>query len=267
MHLTDEVPMELPTIHALWIGKTLGQISSCCLRSFAMRGHKVLLHAYDTITDVPEGVECVDANLIIPADKIFKHNQTGSYALFSDVYRYELLKKVSGIYVDCDVYCLKPIEIPESQYLLGFESDHKINGAVLAMPQDSNLLAALLDAAYNPFFVPPWYKKSRQKRLKLKKMLGIGQHIADMPWGVIGPDAITHFVKTQDLVEFIQPIDVFYPVHYQCIGQLTDSGLNIEDITSTRTLGIHLYNEMLRNLDLDEITPNSILAKMFRNEI
>lgn len=129
------------------------------------------------------------------------------------------------------------------------------------------MLAALLDAAYNPFFVPPWYKKSRQKRLKLKKMLGIGQHIADMPWGVIGPDAITHFVKTQNLVEFIQPIDVFYPVHYQCIGQLTDSGLSIEDITSTRTLGIHLYNEMLRNVDLDNIEHNSILAKMFRNEI
>lgn len=98
-------------------------------------------------------------------------------------------------------------------------------------------------------------------------MLGIGQHIADMPWGVIGPDAITHFVKTQNLVEFIQPIDVFYPVHYQCIGQLTDSGLSIEDITSTRTLGIHLYNEMLRNVDLDNIEHNSILAKMFRNEI
>ncbi|WP_151765700.1 glycosyltransferase [Acinetobacter colistiniresistens] len=259
--------MELPTIHALWIGKTLGKISSCCLRSFVMRGHKVLLHAYDSITDVPEGVECVDANQIISADKIFKHNQTGSYALFSDVFRYELLKKVSGIYVDCDVYCLKPIQIPESQYLLGFESDHKINGAVLAMPQDSNLLASLLDAAYNPFFVPPWYKKSRQKRLKFKKTLGIGKHIADMPWGVIGPDAITHFVKAQNLVGYVQPIDIFYPVHYQCIGQLTDSGLNIEDITSTRTLGIHLYNEMLRNLDLDKIAPNSILAKMFRNEI
>jgi mannosyltransferase OCH1-like enzyme len=99
------------------------------------------------------------------------------------VFRYELLTKVSGIYVDCDVYCLKPIVIPDSSYLLGYESDNKINGAVLALPQDSSLLKLLLDAAYNPFFVPPWYKKSRQKRLKFKKLLGIGQHISDMPWG------------------------------------------------------------------------------------
>jgi hypothetical protein len=61
--------MELPTIHALWIGQTLGKISSSCLQSFVMRGHKVLLHTYGTVSDVPEGVQCVDANKIIPAEK------------------------------------------------------------------------------------------------------------------------------------------------------------------------------------------------------
>jgi hypothetical protein len=55
--------MELPTIHALWIGQTLGKISSSCLQSFVMRGHK------GTVSDVPEGVQCVDANKIIPAEK------------------------------------------------------------------------------------------------------------------------------------------------------------------------------------------------------
>ena len=259
--------MELPTIHALWIGHTLGKISSSCLQSFVMRGHKVLLHTYGTVSGVPEGVQCVDANEIIPAEKIFKHNHTGSYALFSDVFRYELLTKVCGIYVDCDVYCLKPIVIPESSYLLGYESDNKINGAVLALPQDSSLLKLLLDAAYNPFFVPPWYKKSRQKRLKFKKMLGIGQHISDMPWGVIGPDAITYFVNQLQLIDQVQPIDIFYPVHYQCIGQLLDPRLQIEDIVSSKTVCVHLYNEMLRNVDLEKIAPESILAKMFRNEI
>lgn len=259
--------MELPTIHALWIGQTLGKISSSCLQSFVMRGHKVLLHTYGTVSDVPDGVQCVDANKIIPAEKIFKHNQTGSYALFSDVFRYELLTKVSGIYVDCDVYCLKPIVIPDSSYLLGYESDNKINGAVLALPQDSSLLKLLLDAAYNPFFVPPWYKKSRQKRLKFKKLLGIGQHISDMPWGVIGPDAITYFVNTLQLIDQVQPIDIFYPVHYQCIGQLLDPRLQIEDIVSSKTVCVHLYNEMLRNVDLEKIATESILAKMFRNEI
>lgn len=259
--------MELPVIHALWIGSTLGKISRACLRSFVMRGHTVLLHSYSIISDVPEGVQCVDANKIIPKDKIFKHNQTGSYALFSDLFRYELLRTVSGIYVDCDVYCLKPLIIPESNYLLGYESDGKINGAVLALPQESALLDLLLNAAYNPFFVPPWYEESRKKRLRFKKILGLGKHISDMPWGVIGPDAITYFVNELNLLDQVQPIDIFYPIHYQSIRQLLDPHLDIQDITSSRTICIHLYNEMLRNIDLEDIARESVLAKMFRNEI
>ena len=63
--------MELPIIHALWIGDRLGKISSSCLRSFVLRGHKVLLHTYGEILDLPEGVQCVDANAVIPKNKIF----------------------------------------------------------------------------------------------------------------------------------------------------------------------------------------------------
>lgn len=88
-----------------------------------------------------------------------------------------------------------------------------------------------------------------------------------MPWGVIGPDAITYFLNELNLNNQVQPIDVFYPVHYQCIHQLIDPDLKIEDVTSSRTVCVHLYNEMLRNIDIDNIDQNSILAKMFRNEI
>jgi hypothetical protein len=134
-------------------------------------GHTVLLHTYNEIDDLPEGVQCVDANEIIPQDKIFKHNKTGSYALFSDIFRYELLKKVNGVYVDCDVYCLKPLYIQNRDYLLGYEDDNKINGAVLALPKESELLSKLLNVAYDPFFIPLWYSKSKQRKLKLKKYL------------------------------------------------------------------------------------------------
>lgn len=257
----------LPTIHALWVGSSLGEISRCCLTSFVMRGHKVQLHTYNPILDLPSGVDIVDANLIIPKDKIFKHKKTGSYALFSDLFRYELLKKVDGIYVDCDVYCLKPITLPDSGYLLGFEDNLSINGAVLAMPKDATLLNQLLASAYDPHFIPPWYSSRKQKKMKFKKIFGFGRHISDMPWGVIGPHAITYYCKKLDLEKLVQPIDIFYPVHYQCINQLYDSDLNILDIISSRTRCIHLYNEMLKGIDLEKLPKNSILSKLSRNEI
>ena len=259
--------INLPIIHALWIGKTLGAISRSCLQSFVMRGHEVHLHTYAEIEDIPEGITKVDANQIIPANKIIKHNKTGSYALFSDIFRYELMRKVEGIYVDCDVYCLKPLTIPEHGYVLGFEDDNWINGAVLRIPADSELLKKLLNAAYDPQFVPPWYSSSRQFRLKTKKALGIGTSIADMPWGVIGPKAITYYVKQLGLKNNIQPLDIFYPVHYQCISQLCDPALTIDDITTSRTTCIHLYNEMLKGIKLDELDDRTIMSHLLKCNI
>lgn len=259
--------INLPIIHALWIGNKLGPISRSCLQSFVMRGHEVHLHTYGDIEDLPDGVNQVDANLIISAEKIIKHNETGSYALFSDIFRYELMRKVDGIYVDCDVYCLKPLSIPEHGYVLGFEDDNWINGAILRIPKNSPLLESLLNAAYDPQFVPPWYSKSRQFRLKTKKVLGIGTSLADMPWGVIGPKAITYYVRSHQQENNVQPIDIFYPVHYQCISQLCDPNLTIQELTTSRTLAIHLYNEMLRGIDLESIDSNSTLALLLNNKI
>lgn len=257
----------LPIIHALWIGNKLGPISVCCLKSFLMRGHEVHLHTYGEIEDLPAGVKCVDANAIVPESKIIKHNKTGSYALFSDLFRYELMKKTDGIYVDCDVYCLKPVHIPAHGVLLGYESDRSINGAILRIPAESPLLNSLLDAAYNPYYVPAWYSKRRKATLKFKKFIGLGRSIADMPWGVIGPLAISYYVYQLNLTHYIQPIDIFYPVHYQCVSKFINPGLDIEDITSKNTLCVHLYNEMLKGVDLNRLDSHSIMYRMLKNEI
>lgn len=257
----------LPDIHALWVGEKLGVLAACCLKSFMQRGHDVFLHTYNEILDIPDGVKVLDANIIIKKEKIIKHKKTGSYALFSDIFRYELLKylKGEGIYVDCDVYCVRPLK--QEDYVVAFEDDNKINGAILALPVGSQVLASLLKAAYDPYFIPPWYSKSKQFRLKLKKILGLSRHVSEMPWGVIGPEAITYFFKQLNLIDYVKPMDVFYPVHYQCVSKLFDPDLRIEDIISHRTQCIHLYNEMLRNIPLDQVHPESVLGKMLSNSI
>jgi hypothetical protein len=257
----------LPEIHALWIGTRLSEMTKCCLKSFVMRGHSVYLHVYENMENIPTGVTCVDANLIIPKDKIFKHKDTGSFALFSDIFRFELLKRVDCIYVDCDVYCLKPIELPKSGYLLGYESDSVINGAILKLPQDSEILNTLLEITHDPYFIPEWVERSVKKKLKFKKIFGPGVHISEMPWGVLGPTAITYYVNKLCLKDKVQPIDVFYPVHYSCIHLLLDPDLTIDDLVTSRTQCIHLFNEMFRKLNSYEVPEQSVLGKMFRNEI
>ncbi|GGZ85369.1 hypothetical protein GCM10007161_16600 [Ignatzschineria indica] len=261
---------ELPIINALWIGDQLGAISRACLTSFVMRGHQVHLHTYGEIKDLPEGVMIKDANEIIDKSKIIKHKKTGSYALFSDIFRYELLRQTdnNNIYVDCDVYCIKPLSVPKHGYLLGYEDDYTINGAVLALPSDSDLLRNLLNIAYDSTFIPPWFSKSKQIKLKIKKSFRISVNIEDMPWGIIGPSAITYYVNQLKLEDYIEDIDIFYPIHCKSvISFLTKYQLDVSEVLTTRTRTIHLYNEMLKEVDLESLSSKTIMYSLLENEI
>ncbi|MEG0431502.1 MAG: glycosyltransferase [Anaerovoracaceae bacterium] len=259
--------MDLVDIHALWIGNRLSIISECCLKSFVMRGHKVFLHVYNKIENIPQGVVLQDANLIIPEKKIIKHKKTGSYALFSDIFRYTLLNRVDGVYTDCDVYCLKPIIRSKFDYLLGYEDDHYINGAVLALPKDSSVLHDLIKMCNKPNFIPPWYSNKAKIIQKFKSFFNINSSVDNLPWGSIGPHAITYYMKKNKCLHYVSPIDIFYPVHYNCVNLFFDSELELLDVVSKRTLCIHLYNEMLRNRNLSNLDKNCLMYKFLHNEI
>lgn len=259
---------QLPIISALWIGGKLGAISRACLTSFLMRNHCVRLYTYDTLLDIPSGVTICDANDIIHHSQIFKHNKKQSYGPFSDIFSYELLKKYDNtIYVDCDVYCLKSMTIPNHGYLLGYENDDLLNVAVLALPKESKILEALCAIGKTPNFIPEWYSSNRQQRLKIKRLFGMSNHLADMSWGVTGPSALTYYAKKYDILHHAQDIDVLYPIKYTSVDKLFDKNLSIDDITTKNSVCVHLYNEVLKSKNLNTIHSNCILAKMLKNTI
>ena len=259
---------QLATISAVWIGEKLNPMAYACLKSFLKHGHTVYLYTYDTIINVPDGVTLRDGNAIIDASNIIKHKKSGSFALFSDIFRYELLKKTQNtIYVDCDVYCLKPMHIPEHGYLYGFESESYINGAVLCLPTDSQLLGILSNLAQSNGFVPEWYSTYDKLRLKIKRLFGYSKTLSEMGWGVIGPSAITYYAKKLQVDHLAQAPKVLYPIHHNETNRLLDDKISIQDIIADESVCIHLYNETLRNVDMDNIPNDCVLAKILRNEI
>lgn len=64
---------------------------------------------------------------------------------------------------------------------------------------------------------------------------------------------------------FIQYI--IYPVHYLCISQLCDPNLTIEEVITSRTSCVHIYNEILRGIDISVLDKACILSKFLRNEV
>lgn len=268
MTIQNLTQQDLPSINALWIGEKLNPMSIACLTSFVKHGHQVNLYTYGEISNLPPGINALDGSVILDSSKIIKHQKSGSFALFSDIFRYALLSKIkNGIYVDCDVYCLKPLTIPEHGYLLGYENDSYINGAVLALPTDSDMLNTLIELSNQPYFTPEWYSGYDKMRLKIKRLFGYANTLSTMGWGVIGPSAITHYAKKLNITHLVQPVDVLYPIQHHETHKLMDSKLSIDDVITGNSVCVHLYNETMRHVDLTKIDPNCILAKMLRNEI
>jgi hypothetical protein len=108
--------MGLAIVNAIWIGPELGVVHVACLKSFLRHGHQVVLHCYEKPKDVPDGVELADASRLLPIKRIFYKNKNKSVAGFADLLRYELLGLGLGLYVDCDVFYLRPIE--DADYIL-----------------------------------------------------------------------------------------------------------------------------------------------------
>ena len=235
--------IDLPEIHTFWIGPSLGPLSVACLRSFLAAGHQVILHVYDEPSDVPKGVTLRDASETLPSDRVIRHKR-GSYALFSDIFRYQLLRNGADLYVDCDVYCIRPIR--RAEHIFGWHVDNEMNGAVLALPPHSALLNKLIEICEDPGYVPPWLPPAKQWKIKWGMRLGLHPGKQNLPWGSFGPLALTHFAKELGVDHLALPTDVFYPVATWQFSRLFDPNLSIPDLITHRTCCIHLWHEMVR---------------------
>lgn len=228
----------LPTINAIWIGEVLGPVHAACLRSFMRHGHRVVLHIFDRPRDAPEGVEFFDATRLMQRSEIVAYKSNGSLALAANIYRYRILRAGLGLYVDCDVFCLKPF--PADEIVFGKESDDKINNAVLALPSSHPAVDDLISASSDPYFIPWWVRPKRQRRLRLRKAFGFPVPISEQPWGTTGPQLLTRVVERHKLEKQARPIDAFYSNSFAHMDLLFDPGLSVSDLVTSRSLGLHL---------------------------
>src|SRR5271165_176092 len=124
-----------PTIQGLWVGDTLSVMERLCILSFLRHGHAFRLYTYGPVRDVPSGTEICDVNEILPRSAIFRYSN-GSFAGFANFFRYKLLLKNGGWWVDLDTICLKPFDFPQ-EHVFSSEMHHGtpvVNSAVIKVP-------------------------------------------------------------------------------------------------------------------------------------
>lgn len=251
--------MSLTVCHTLWIGPSLGAVEKACLRSILRQGHRLALYCYHPPQNAPDGIEIRDAREILPEARVVRY-RNGSPALFSNLFRYELQRRGAMLWVDADVYLLRPLDL-SSPYIMGDQGDGLINTAVLRIPAESPLLPPLIaqfDEKRPPFWLPRWERWDAWRR-----RVSTGKTQLDrMPWGTTGPHALTALAKKYGLESRSVAPTVFYPVPWPEAHWITEPQLMLDSVITPDTIGIHLWNERIKALKDIPAPAGSFLARI-----
>jgi hypothetical protein len=250
-----------PLLNCLWIGPRLTVLERACIRSAQRVGHEVRLWCYDEPEGVPEGVTLADASEILPRDAITRH-KSGSVALFANWFRYELQRRGEGIWVDADHYFLKAIALP-GPYLLALEAPQMINNGILRLPAGSPLLPELI-APFDRHQVPGWLPLRHRIAAHVRKLRTGRPGLSEMPWGSLGPKALTATARRHGLFHLAAPPALYSPVPWQQAQWVSDPRRSLDEYLSSETVAVHLWNELIKDRKEAPAAPGSFLARIQR---
>lgn len=232
-------------VQTLWLGTELSGLQRLSIRSFGANGHDYHLYSYDPVRNVPEGVTVCDAAAVLPRDRVFAYQRgfgKGSVSAFSNQFRYALLLKRGGWWVDTDVVCLRPFE-SSGDFVFATERDStgEVTAAscVLRAPAGSELMA--------------WCFEETERR-----------DPATLKWGEIGPRlmqaAITRFGMEK---HYVTP-DIFNPVDYAAFDEIVAAGFDMSRLDGS--WAVHLWNQMwmAHHRDPDFAGPTDSLYSVLR---
>ena len=245
----------------LWIGPALSFLERACLGSALAHGHKVVLYCYAPPTGVPAGIELRDAAAILPESEIIRH-RGGSPALFANRFRYELLHRALGTWIDSDVYFTAPLPAL-GDHIMGEQGDAVINTAVLKLPSDSPVLAALR-ALFTTPKVPPWLPWRARWEARIRRLLTGRIDLARLPWGSAGPNALTWLAAAHGVSNRALPPAMFYPMPWTQADWVFDPARPLGSVLRPETIAVHLWNERLRGHDFTAAPAGSFAARLLR---
>jgi hypothetical protein len=125
-------------LQTFWTGNPLSRLERAALMSYVNVGYTIHVYTYNPIKEfmkhVPGSphIKVLDAREILPESALFKYSgRTGvgkrddafSYLPFSDLFRFTMLQKKGGAWIDLDIFLVRPIaaKVLNRPYALGGE--------------------------------------------------------------------------------------------------------------------------------------------------
>lgn len=250
------------TVHMFWAYGGISQLESVAMNSFIRMGYGLTVWTYDLSIQLPNGVQKRDAREILDEKCVFV-NKVGSYASFSDMFRYAVLSTIGGLYVDTDVIAVKPAsELPPGKFLV---SERKsIDGRMvtgLKMITGLNKFIRHKVALNNNVIYNPCPDPNDMISLAFRRAYEFPKD--KITWSEIGPMLLNDLVQEMPShgyeikqVEFANP----YP-YWNCPEMLLQPGGMVPE----QTYFIHCYSEMWRwkRVRKDSLYPVNCVLQRF----
>ena len=244
-------------VQGLWVGGRLSTLERLCLRSFCAHGHEFHLYHYDALENVPQvdGLRLISAEEILPRKAVYLH-RSGRHSWFADHFRWELLRQRGGWWVDMDMVCLRPLDIPDDIVLAALNYWPLLNIAIIKLPRGHVAAKAAADCYANVDRFQPW-DSSRVKVRKAFRRLTFWRdsrkRIGSDDAGSMG--GFTAIVRHFGLEKHIRRAHLFHILDmtlldYAFDGTLYDMGA-LEPMLS-QSYTVHLSNSWLPKLGIDK---------------
>lgn len=248
-------------VQSFWIGDRLSPIENLCIRSFLDNDFEFHLYTFGDLAGIPEGTTVKDANDIVSRTEFF--HSKGKYALFADYFRFRLLLKKGGIWVDMDMVCLKPFEYPDD-VILAKEDYSNFAIGFMKFPVDHVLVHRMLERATFPpsehLNIPFLKNIPVAGRIGLfKKLCRYWVYITSRneselvkrfsllyEWGtLLGPRGLTEEYINSGVNALELGAKDVYPVSYmQWKNVFTKGGTSLIDLRNS--IMLHLWHEMIQ---------------------
>jgi hypothetical protein len=235
----------LERLNSLWVGEQLGYLEQLTMASALAVRHPFRLYSYavERLRGVPSGVEICDAELVAPYQALAHYFESGSAALGTDFFRYAMQAKGLGYWVDLDLYFIRPIDF-EDEYVFGWEHEASINGAVLRLPANSEMVREL--CAIPPVnWRPPFYGPRKTAMFYWRRLTEGDIRPESYRWGTFGPMFLTYLARKYGVDRRAKERSVFYPVTHSDWKLLCGPPEFVKAKLTKETRTVHLWRSVL----------------------
>jgi hypothetical protein len=199
-------------IFSYWSGH-VAWLEKLSIASAIETGHKVTVFTYSDTVNLARDLGCnvADARAVSDDSSLDELRRTRPNH-FSDHFRLEGIAAGLGTWFDLDIIFLKLL--PDIPYILGWQNDDRIGNSILRFPPNDPCLREYLEfCRKRPMaqYVMPWYPWTRKLTRTIKSTIAPLFRVPP-PSPKYGPDALTHFVKTNRLTGWASAPSVYYPL-------------------------------------------------------